>query len=99
TEQPSNSNPGKVINPAIKVQAYDEFHNLVDGAEIELVIEEATNQEGQISGTTKVVTSNGVAIFEDISINKAGTYTLKASSNGVEEKSDQFEIIPLKLNI
>ncbi|MDT5123532.1 MAG: hypothetical protein QOC96_3014, partial [Acidobacteriota bacterium] len=93
--QPSNTNAGAIITPAVKVQILDAGNNpTTSTASITLAI--GNNPSGgTLSGTTIVAAVNGTATFSNLSINIAGSgYTLTANSNGlVGTTSNPFNIL------
>jgi len=78
--QPSNGNPGGLITPAIQVEARDSQGALTD-AQITLAL--GNNPGGAVlGGSLTQSTTNGVAVFNDITVSTAGTgYTLTADTN------------------
>ncbi|HYV48249.1 MAG TPA: Ig-like domain-containing protein, partial [Myxococcaceae bacterium] len=90
--QPSNAVAGVAISPAIGVRAVDASGNTASTGAITLAI--ANNAGGgTLSGTTTVTPVAGLATFNDISINKAGTgYTLSATSGALSATSASFNI-------
>ncbi len=95
SQQPSNTNGGTAISPAVTVRLLDAYGNLSSSAgTVSMAI--GTNPGGGIlSGTLSVAASMGLATFSDLSINAAGTgYTLVASSAGLPSiTSNPFNII------
>lgn len=93
--QPSNTNAGATISPAVTVLILDAENNAtVSNADVTLAI--GTNPGGgTLSGTTSVTAVNGTATFSDLSIDKIGSgYTLVASSRGLTSAtSSLFNII------
>jgi uncharacterized repeat protein (TIGR01451 family) len=93
--QPSNSIPGAVITPAVKVQILDVANNLTtSNANVTIAI--GTNPSGgTLSGTTTVAAVNGTATFGNLSINNPGSgYTLTANSTGlVGATSNAFSVL------
>ncbi len=91
TVQPSNTNYGATITPAVKVAVQDEYGNTVTNDISTLItITITTNpSEGTLSGTkTNKKVISGVATFDDLSIDKTGTgYTLLAISSPEEYTS------------
>ncbi len=82
---PSNVNPGSSITPAVVVTAQDTFGNTAtsfSGATAPVTVALAANPGGAtLSGTTTVNAVNGVATFNNLSLNVPDTgYTLKATS-------------------
>jgi adhesin/invasin len=77
TTQPSNATAGATITPAVQVRAADTYGNFASGVTINLTLQGGT---GTLSGTVSAVTnSSGLATFSNLSVNKTGTYTLKAT--------------------
>src|SRR5205823_3408193 len=84
SQQPTTTTAGQAITPAVTVQIQDTNGNLTNStASIAMAI--GTNPgTGALSGTTPVNAVNGLATFNDLSINKGGTgYTLQAISTGL----------------
>jgi len=83
--QPTNSTGGTTITPAIQVEVQDAGGNRVTTAtnSVTLVIG-ANPNSGTLGGTKTVAAAAGVATFNSLSIDSAGTgYTLAASATGV----------------
>jgi len=83
--QPSATAVGATITPAVTVKIQDAAGNLITTARNVVTISIGTNPgSGTLSGTLSKAAVAGVATFNDLSINKAGTgYTLSASSAGL----------------
>jgi len=81
--QPSDAVSQTAISPAIQVQIQDAGGNLVSSATNGVGLVLTTPNGATLSGTTAKVASGGVASFNDISVDKAGSYTLTASSTGL----------------
>jgi hypothetical protein len=95
--QPSNTQAGSSISPAVTVQVQDAGGNVVTSSSASIGVAIGTNPGGgTLSGTTPVNAINGVATFSDLSINKTGTgYTLSATSTGLTTAtSSNFNITP-----
>lgn len=95
TGQPSTVGAGVTITPAVQVTANDQFGNSATSYAGMVTVELGTNPGGGIlSGTATRVATAGVAIFTDLSIDKAGTgYTLTASGVGLSAgSSNAFNI-------
>ncbi len=98
TAQPSNTNAGATIAPAVQVTAQDLGGNTVTGFTGNVAVAIGTNPgAGTLSGTTTVQAVAGVASFADLSIRTAGTgYTLTASSGSLKgATSAPFAIAPV----
>jgi autotransporter-associated beta strand protein len=96
-QQPSNSVAGQSINPSVTVQVADAFGNLIlsDSSQVSLAL--GTNPGGStLSGTTQISAVNGIATFNNLSLNKSGTgYTLNASDGSLlDATSGSFNIGP-----
>jgi len=93
--QPSDTVLDGIISPPVKVQIQDHYNNLVIDSNTWVTVAIYSNPgHGTLSGTKSRKAINGVATFDDLSINKAGTgYTLKASSSGLSSvTSSKFDI-------
>jgi len=82
--QPSTTQVGSAIAPAVTVRVLDSQNNLVTTATHTVTLAIDTNPGGgTLSGTKTVSAVNGVATFSNLSINKTGTgYTLQATATG-----------------
>jgi hypothetical protein len=80
--QPSNVAAGQAIAPAVQVEILDAFGNVVTTCTAAVKVALANNPGGAtLGGTTTVNAVSGVATFNNLTLNVAGTgYTLKASS-------------------
>ncbi len=97
SQQPTNTASGASISPAVTVQVKDSNGILVASstASVTIGITSGTGTSGAtLSGTLTQSAVNGVATFNNLSINKAGTgYTLAATSSGLTSAtSDTFNI-------
>ncbi len=84
--QPADTVAGASINPLPRVAVQDRFGNTVSaGAPVNVAIAIGTNPGGgTLSGIAARNTTNGVAVFSGLSINRAGTrYTLRATASGL----------------
>jgi hypothetical protein len=81
--QPSNTTVGVTISPPITVQIVDSNGNLITSSTAPVTLGIGNNPGGgTLSGTKKRNAINGVATFNDLSINKVGNgYTLVAASS------------------
>src|SRR5207253_3040675 len=82
TVQPSATTAGAAITPAVQLTAEDAQGNTVTQFTGNVTVALGTNLGGgTLSGTTTIAAVGGVAAFNNLSIDKAGTgYTLAASS-------------------
>jgi NADH/NAD ratio-sensing transcriptional regulator Rex len=87
TVQPSNTAANASITPAVQVTARDQFENLVTAFVGDVTVAMGTNAGGPgsiLSGTLIRPVTNGVATFDDLSINNVGIgYTLTAQTGGL----------------
>jgi hypothetical protein len=77
-QQPGNVLPGAIVTPEVQVQALGTNGEATVGAAISVSLGSGT---GNLSGTlTQVTDNNGIAHFNDLSINATGPKTLSATS-------------------
>jgi len=94
--QPSSVTAGNIMTPAIQVQIQDTLGNVDTSFTASVTLAIGTNPVGgRLSGTTSVAPVNGVALFGDLTLDKAGTgYTLAASASGATgATSASFDVI------
>ena len=80
-QQPSNAAAGASISPAVTVFVQDAMGNTITGDTSSVTLTITTNPgSGTLSGTATVAAANGLATFNNLSINKSGAgYVLTAS--------------------
>ncbi len=86
TAQPVNTVAGVFISPAVAVSGQDQFGNTVTtfAANVDMAIGNDAGPGGVLSGSTTQTAVGGVASFNNLSINKAGSgYTLSATTAGL----------------
>jgi hypothetical protein len=85
TVQPGNMVSGTIITPAVTVTIQDASGNIVTTSTASVTLAIGTNpSSGTLSGTLTKNAINGVATFNNLSIDKVGTgYTLTAASSGL----------------
>lgn len=86
TVPPVNTEAGVIIAPAVAVTGQDQFGNTVTtfAGDVDMAIGNNAGPGGSLSGTTTQAASNGTALFNDLSIDKAGSgYTLSATTAGL----------------
>src|SRR5207249_2102005 len=83
--EPGNATAGTTIAPAIQVTAQDAQGNTATQFSGSVTVTLGTNPGGgTLSGTTTIAAVGGVAAFNNLSIDKAGTgYTLAATATGL----------------
>ncbi|MFN0205674.1 MAG: hypothetical protein ACKVS6_05115 [Planctomycetota bacterium] len=81
-EQPANSSAGTSIAPAIKVALQEAGGTVVPLSGVQVTLSFNNNPAGgTLSGTLTKTTAGGIAIFENVSINKSGSgYSLIAAA-------------------
>lgn len=81
-QQPTTTQAGSFITPAVTLRVEDEFGNLVTSSTATITVAIGTNPGGGIlSGMLTMDAAGGIATFGDLSINKTGVgYTLTATS-------------------
>ena len=83
--------------PAFKVDVLDQYGNLVsnDASSVTVSVNSGPAGGSITSGTPAQAASGGVAAFGDLVIQKAGSYTLMATSSGLTTAfSNSFAINP-----
>ena len=82
--QPSNVAAGSPISPEVKVEALDTLGNVLTDFSGPVRVALGSNASGgTLSGTVSVAALSGVAFFDTLVINRAGSvYTLVASARG-----------------
>ena len=94
--QPSSVTEGSIMTPAVQVQVQDTLGNVDSSFTASVTVVIGTNPlGGRLSGTLSVAPVNGVALFGDLTIDKAGTgYTLNATRSGATGASSaSFDVI------
>jgi hypothetical protein len=98
--QPSRTMPFETITPAVQARIVDDAGNPVTGFTGPVTIAIGHNggmlMSGALSGTKTVAAVNGVATFNNLSIDQLGNgYTLVVSASGVAgAESAPFNISP-----
>jgi hypothetical protein len=96
-QQPQSVILGSPIRPGVRIRIVDTYGNLVrsDNSDVITVALGANPGSAILTGTTSVTVSQGIASFDDISLDKIGTgYTLVVSSGAlVGATSAQFSIL------
>ena len=81
-QEPSAATAGQPISPAVRVAIRNDQGGTVSAATTAVTLALSTNPSGAtLSGTTTVAAVNGIAIFGDLTLDKAGAgYTLTATA-------------------
>ena len=93
--QPSTTDHNKPIKPPVEVGVFDAWGNLVDTATTAITMTIAVNPSGGVlSGTTTRAAVQGIAVFDDLSIDQNGSgYELAADAPGLAgDQSRPFRI-------
>jgi hypothetical protein len=81
--QPGTANTGQII-PAVQVVARDTLGQTDSTFTASVTVSLTSNTTGgALSGTTTRTAVNGIVTFGDLRVDKAGTYTLTASTSGL----------------
>jgi hypothetical protein len=81
--QPNSATVGQVISPPVEVLVRDSVGATDSAFTGTISVALGPDSTGAtLNGTTDVRPVNGIASFSNLSINKAGTYTLTASTSG-----------------
>jgi len=81
--QPNSANAGRVISPPVEIVVRDSTGRSDSSFTGTITVGLASNSTGGLLGGTTVVRPvNGIATFSNLTIDKAGTYTLEASASG-----------------
>jgi hypothetical protein len=94
-QQPSTTTAGQTISPAVTVNVEDPYGNLVtsDSSTVTLTLGSDTFSGG--SATASATASGGMATFGTLTIDRAGSYTLKATDDSLTlANSGSFTIQP-----
>ncbi len=95
--QPGNTIAGDLLSPAVKVRAADAQGHDAPGFTGSVTVGLGANPGGgTLAGTTTVRAVSGVATFDDLRLNRAGTgYTLTVAASGLTgATSESFAINP-----
>jgi uncharacterized repeat protein (TIGR03803 family) len=94
-QEPSNVTAGSPISPSITVHVEDQYGNVITSDSSNVTLSVNTGP-GAIGGTDTVAAANGIAIFNNIKLDTAGTYTLAATDSGLSgADSSSFTVNPV----
>lgn len=94
TVQPTAADEGAVIGPPVVVWIVDDNGDLVD-ADNEVTLALTVPGSATLGGTLTKAAVGGVAIFDDLTVDVEGSYTLTATSTDlVSAVSDGFNVAP-----
>ncbi len=89
TQQPTSHASGVVIQPSVSVSLFDSYSNPVTSGSYQVTVSlSGAAATTTLSGTTSVMSSNGVAVFSNLVVNGPGIgLTLQASASGTQVTS------------
>jgi hypothetical protein len=92
-QQPQQTIAGQPVEGPPAVEVVDDLGNPVNNVEVNVSI--SGNQSFSSGSTQQLTNNNGIAVFDDLVINSAGTYSLVFNAVGVSEnlESDSFNVI------
>lgn len=95
-QQPTNEAAGATITPSITVRAEDAAGSLDPNFSGPVTLTIASGpSDGSLSGTTTRAATGGIATFDNLSIQRVGSYTLRAASGTLnQDTSSPFQITP-----
>ncbi|MGA2266101.1 MAG: LEPR-XLL domain-containing protein [Phycisphaerae bacterium] len=83
-QQPTGTTANTVISPAVTVQILDANNNVVTTNTSSVTLAIASGPSGaKLGGTVKIAAAAGVATFNNLTLSKAGPYTLKATDGSL----------------
>ncbi|MDH5284910.1 MAG: Ig-like domain repeat protein, partial [Gemmatimonadota bacterium] len=93
--QPAGATAGATLTPAVEVVVQDAQGNTVTGSSASISVALTTASGATLTGGGAVSAVNGVATFAGLSVDKAASYTLTATSGGLATAtSASFSITP-----
>ena len=94
-QQPTDSEKGSPIAPALTVRGVDACGNTATGASDTVAVGLGSNPSGAtLGGDTTKAFVNGVATFDDLSVDRSGIgYTLTASFGALSVTSNSFDVV------
>lgn len=94
--QPNSASVGQIISPPVEIVARDSLGGTDSSFTGTITVTLSANSTGAaLSGTTAIRPVNGIASFSNLAIDKAGTYTLTASTSGAKVTSATFAVTTL----
>lgn len=88
--QPASGIASQALSP-LTVQVEDANGNLVDGATVTLSLASKPNL-GALGGTLSETSADGVTTFSDLTLNRAGSYTVTAANGSLSATSGAIAI-------
>jgi hypothetical protein len=81
--QPSNTGEDEKITPPVRVAVVDDRGDVVASATGTVSLELSGDRKAKLQGDRTRALSGGIATFDDLKVDRTGTYTLVASLDGV----------------
>jgi hypothetical protein len=92
---PSTNTAGKALGPTVTVAVEDRYGNTVGGDSSTIIVSVSSGPGGFAAGSkTQAAAINGVATFDQLILDTAGSYTLSASDGSLKGKSGSLQITP-----
>jgi Fibronectin type III domain len=93
---PTSSTAGTAISPSVVVDVEDQFGNLITDNDDTLVMSVASGPSTYINGATTTTPAGGTAVFSDLILYSAGTYSLQVSdpAANISAVSGTFTVAP-----
>jgi hypothetical protein len=91
-QPPATSTAGTALTPAVKVSVEDQFGNVVTGDTSTVTMAPSTGSFASGS-TTSVQAQNGVATFNNLILNTAGTFTLTAGDGSLTAATSNSVVV------
>jgi len=91
---PPQTTAGPRIAPSVIVEVLDQNDNPVTTDDSDISLSIASGPFATLLGTTTLPLVNGIADFQNLSIKRAGTYTLSASDDGSTITSGTLTVLP-----
>ncbi len=94
-QQPSTTTAGQTISPAVTVDVEDSYGNVVTGNNSTVTVTLSSGTFAGGSATASATASGGVATLSTLTIDRAGSYTLKATDGSLTPaNSGSFTVQP-----
>jgi hypothetical protein len=95
SQQPSPGTVGAPLDPAVVVDLFDSFGNLVTDATVDITLKITSAPAGALRPVLSATASSGHATFTTVQLDTPGVYRLQASARGLKSvTSDLFTITP-----
>jgi hypothetical protein len=91
--QPSDTPEDQTISPPVEVVVLDQNGSRFTGGDLEIMLELSGNRRGDLEGDRNERTQAGIAVFNDLRVDRRGEYRLRASADGLPSvESDRFNV-------